>query len=71
MFGLLMLQRLRDDKTIGPRDLADCGRASRFWTVDGWRENVSKLRECDELRNQKAFEDKLRDGLADHQPTLV
>ena len=65
-----LLQMLGDDKTIGPRDLSDCGRASRYWTSEGWRENTPKLHECDELRNMKAFNDKLLSGLADHQPLV-
>jgi hypothetical protein len=70
MFSTLLLQRLRDDKTIGPRDLKDCPRASRFWTSEGWRENVPKEHECVELRNQKAFEDRLQAGLAAHPPLV-
>lgn len=67
MFAVLLLLRLYgDDDTIGPRDLSNCGKAARYWTSDGWRENEARLNECEKLRDQAHFEDRLVSGLGDH-----
>ena len=71
MFALLFVQRLYgDDNTIGPRDLTNCTKAAQFWTSDGWRENTSRLGECNELRDQVNFEERLVSGLRDHAPEV-
>ena len=69
MFNVLVLQRLSDYDSIGPRDLDHCSFSAEVWMKTGeHKEDYAKKKECEHLRVLANFNDMISYNLSNEHP---